>query len=108
MREVSDYMRKELRKMGFNVWTSETPIIPVVIGEMFDCFQFWKDLFEEGVYVNAVVPPAVPKGQSLVRSSYMATHTDDQLNQILEAFRKVGIKNGIIDKNGHSLLDLDE
>ncbi len=107
LREVSDYMRKELRNMGFNVWNSETPIIPVVIGEMFDCFQFWKDLFEEGVYVNAVVPPAVPQGQSLVRSSYMATHTDDQLNQILEAFRKVGINNGIIDKNGHSLLDID-
>lgn len=107
LREVSDYMRKELRKMGFNVWNSETPIIPVVIGEMFDCFQFWKDLFEEGVYVNAVVPPAVPQGQSLVRSSYMATHTDDQLNQILEAFRKVGISNGIIDKNGHSLIEID-
>jgi 8-amino-7-oxononanoate synthase len=105
LQEISNYMRKELRNMGFDVWDSQTPIIPVVIGEMMDCFKFWRDLFDAGVYVNAVVPPAVPKGQSLLRSSYMATHTDDHLDQILEAFRKVGIKNGIIDQNGHSLLE---
>ncbi|MEX2600323.1 MAG: aminotransferase class I/II-fold pyridoxal phosphate-dependent enzyme [Balneolaceae bacterium] len=105
LKEISDFMRRELRELGFNVWSSQTPIIPVVIGDMMDCFQFWKDLFEEGVYVNAVVPPAVPQGQALVRTSYMATHTDEHLNKVLNAFRKVGIKNGIIDKNGHSLLD---
>lgn len=105
LREISDYMRKELRELGFNVWTSETPIIPVVIGDMMSCFTFWKSLFEAGVYVNAVVPPAVPKGQSLVRTSYMASHTDEHLDRILEAFRKVGIEHGIIDRNGHSLLD---
>lgn len=103
--EISDYMRNSLRDMGFNVWSSQTPIIPVVIGEMIDCFQFWKGLFEAGVYVNAVVPPGVPRGQSLVRTSYMATHTDDHLDRILEAFRKVGIEQGIIDQNGHSLLE---
>lgn len=105
LQEISSYMRAELREMGFNVWTSQTPIIPVVIGEMMECFSFWKSLFEAGVYVNAVVPPAVPQGQSLVRTSYMATHTDDHLNRILEAFRKVGIKHGVIDRNGHSLID---
>jgi 8-amino-7-oxononanoate synthase len=103
LQEISNYMRKEFKAMGFNVWNSQTPIIPVVIGEMRDCFRFWKDLFEAGVYVNAVVPPAVSKGQALVRTSYMATHTDEHLNRILEAFRKVGIKRGIIDQNGHSL-----
>lgn len=107
LQEISDYMRKELREMGFNVWTSQTPIIPIVIGEMIECFKFWKDLFEAGVYVNAVVPPAVPKGQSLMRTSYMATHTDDHLNKILEAFRTVGIKRGLIDRNGHSLIDVE-
>lgn len=107
LEEISDYMRKELRNLGFNVWSSQTPIIPVVIGEMYDCFRFWKDLFEAGVYVNAVVPPAVPRGQALVRTSYMATHTDEHLDMILNAFRKVGIKHGIIDKNGRSLLDVE-
>ncbi|WP_440999528.1 aminotransferase class I/II-fold pyridoxal phosphate-dependent enzyme [Fodinibius sp. SL11] len=105
--EISNYMRESLRDMGFNVWSSQTPIIPVVIGEMMDCFKFWKGLFEAGVYVNAVVPPGVPRGQSLVRTSYMATHTDDHLDRILEAFRKVGIEQGIIDQNGHSLLEMD-
>lgn len=105
LEEISDYMRSSLREMGFNVWSSQTPIIPVVIGEMMECFEFWKGLFEAGVYVNAVVPPGVPRGQSLVRTSYMATHTDDHLDRILEAFRKVGIEQGIIDQNGHSLLE---
>ncbi len=105
LKEISEYMRTELQNLGFNIWNSETPIIPVVIGEMKECFRFWKGLFEAGVYVNAVVPPAVPKGQSLMRTSYMATHTDDHLDRILEAFRKVGIERGIIDRNGHSLQD---
>lgn len=103
LEEIATYMRTELRALGFNVWNSQSPIIPVVIGEMMDCFRFWKDLFEAGVYANAVVPPAVPQGQSLLRTSYMATHTDSQLDQILEAFRKVGLKHGIIDQNGHSI-----
>ncbi len=102
LEEIANYMRKELRGLGFNVWSSQSPIIPVVIGEMMDCFKFWKDLFEEGVYANAVVPPAVPQGQSLLRTSYMASHTDEHLDQILEAFRKVGLKHGVIDRNGHS------
>ena len=105
LEEISSYMRRGLKELGFNVWASQTPIIPVLIGEMMNCFQFAKDLFEEGVYVNAVIPPAVPKGQSLVRTSYMATHTNEQLDQILEAFRKVGIKNGIIDSNSNSLIE---
>lgn len=107
LEEISNYMREELRNLGFNVWSSQTPIIPVVIGDMFDCFKFWKALFEEGVYSNAVVPPAVPQGQALLRTSYMATHTDEQLDKILSAFRKVGLKHGIIDKNGRSLLNSD-
>lgn len=107
LEEISSYMRTQLRELGFNVWSSQTPIIPVVVGEMMRCFQFWKDLFEEGVYVNAVVPPAVPRGQSLVRTSYMATHTDEHLDMILDAFRTVGIKHGIIDKNGRSLIETE-
>jgi 8-amino-7-oxononanoate synthase len=105
LEKISNYMREELRNLGFNVWSSQTPIIPVVIGDMFDCFEFWKELFEEGVYSNAVVPPAVPKNQSLLRTSYMATHTDEQLDRILSAFKKVGLRRGIIDTNGRSLIE---
>ena len=98
--EISDYMREGFRNLGFDVWDSESPIIPVVAGDMKTCFTFWRDLLEEGVFVNAVVPPAVPKGQALMRTSYMATHTDDELDQILEAFHRVGQKHGVIGTNG--------
>ena len=98
--QISDYMREGFRTLGFDVWTSETPIIPVVIGDMFTSFRFWKDLLAEGVFVNAVVPPAVPKGQSLMRTSYMATHTDADLDRILDIFRRVGLKHGVITTNG--------
>ncbi len=98
--EISDYMRAGFRDAGFNVWSSQSPIIPVVIGDMMTCFEFWRDLLDEGVFVNAVVPPAVPQGQSLMRTSYMATHTDEELDFILEAFRRVGRKHGVVTSNG--------
>ncbi len=101
--EISDYMRDGFRSAGFNVWTSQTPIIPVVIGDMRTSFQFWKGLIEEGVFVNAVVPPAVPRGQSLMRTSYMATHSDTELDFILEAFEKVGRRLGVIGPNANGL-----
>ena len=98
--EISDYMREGFRELGFDVWTSQSPIIPVVVGDMTTCFTFWRDLVEEGVFVNAVVPPAVPPGQSLMRTSYMATHTNEELDQILTAFERVGTKHGVISRNG--------
>jgi 8-amino-7-oxononanoate synthase len=101
LEEVSNYMREGFRNLGFDVWDSETPIIPVVIGDMEKCFRFWRDLLAEGVFVNAVVPPAVPPGQSLMRTSYMATHTDEELDRILDTFHKVGKKHGIVGTNGH-------
>ncbi len=93
---ISDYMREGFNSLGFNVWTSQSPIIPVVVGDMMTCFAFWKDLLEAGVFVNAVVPPAVPQGQSLMRTSYMATHSDEELDAILEAFERVGKKHHVI------------
>ncbi len=93
---ISDFMREGFRSLGFNVWKSQAPIIPVVVGDMTTCFQFWHDLLDEGVFVNAVVPPGVPQGQSIMRTSYMASHTDDDLQRILEAFEKVGKRLGVI------------
>ena len=98
--EISDFMRDGFRALGFDVWASQTPIIPVVIGEMYRAFAFWKDLLDAGVFANAVIPPAVPKGQSLMRTSYMATHTDAELQTVLDAFEQVGLKHGIIAPGG--------
>ncbi|PSQ68159.1 MAG: 8-amino-7-oxononanoate synthase [Bacteroidetes bacterium QH_2_67_10] len=94
--EISDYMRSGFRELGFDVWTSQSPIIPVVVGDMETCFRFWRDLIAEGVFVNAVVPPAVRPGQCLMRTSYMATHSDEELDHILDAFERVGAKHGVI------------
>jgi len=93
-------MRNGFKAAGFNVLASQTPVIPVVANSMRTCLEMWHDLLEEGVFVNAVVPPAVPQGQSLLRTSYMATHTNEDLDYILEAFYKVGKKHGIVGSNG--------
>lgn len=93
---ITGHMKAAFDSMGFDTAGSQTPVIPVVIGEDLRTMDFWKRLFREGVYVNAIVPPAVPSGCSLLRTSYMATHTDEELNRILDAFAKVGREMGVI------------
>ena len=56
----------------------------------------WKALFDAGVFVNPVIAPAVPEGRQLLRTSYMATHTDEQMSRVLETFEKVGKQVGLI------------
>jgi 7-keto-8-aminopelargonate synthetase-like enzyme len=93
---ISDRMRREFQRLGYDTSTSETPIVPVVIGPLEATFVFWKRLFEEGVFTNPVVAPAVPETSCRIRTSYMATHTEENLEVILEAFRKVGRELAII------------
>ncbi len=94
--QIARRMKRELTAMGFDTGQSETPIIPIIIGnEMLTVFV-WKRLFDEGVFVNPVLPPGVPPNKSLLRTSYMATHTDEQLDRVLEAFYKVGKETGLI------------
>jgi 8-amino-7-oxononanoate synthase len=88
--QIGDYMRQEFQSMGFDTGPSQTPIIPIIIGDQNATFLTWRLLFEEGVYTNPVISPAVPADQSLLRTSYMATHTDEQLSFVLEKFEKVG------------------
>lgn len=94
--ENARFMMKGFRELGFNIGHTQTPIIPVIIGEDEACFRFWKDLFEAGVYCNPVISPAVPEGMALLRTSYMATHTREQLVKVLDIFEKEGRKFGII------------
>jgi len=94
--EISDRMRNEFRTMGFDTGESTTPIIPVVLGALEVTFMFWKRLFEEGVFTNPVVAPAVPASASRIRTSYMATHTEENLDTIASAFKKVGRELGVI------------
>jgi 8-amino-7-oxononanoate synthase len=93
---IGERMREGFRSLGFDVGGSQTPIVPVIIGEDLATFTAWKMLFEAGVYTNAIISPAVAVGQALLRTSYMATHTDEQLDSVLEAFAKVGKALGVI------------
>ena len=84
------------RQLGFNIGNSVTPVVPIIIGDDQLTFAMWKKLFDEGVFVNPVISPATPPGHQLLRTSYMATHTDDQLDHVLEIFEKVGKELGVI------------
>ncbi len=94
--QIGERMRNGYRELGFNIGHSTTPIIPIIIGDDTTVLLFWKALFENGVFVNPVLSPAVPQGMQLLRTSYMATHTDEQLNRVLEIFAKVGRQLGVI------------
>jgi 8-amino-7-oxononanoate synthase len=89
-------MMKAFQQMGFDTGATETPIIPLLMGEMDRAFMMWKTLSDEGVFVNPVVPPATQQGRCLIRTSYMATHTDEMLDRVLEILEKAGKKLGII------------
>jgi 7-keto-8-aminopelargonate synthetase-like enzyme len=93
---IAERMRKGYQELGFNIGSSTTPIIPIIIGDDTTTLMFWKFLFENGVFVNPVLAPAVPVGMQLLRTSYMATHTDAQLDRVLESFCKVGKQLNLI------------
>jgi 8-amino-7-oxononanoate synthase len=94
--ENAAFMIQGYRDLGFDIGQTQTPIIPVHIGQDDLCFMFWKELFEKGVYCNPVISPAVPQGQAILRTSYMATHTREQLQRVLDIFAVAGRKFGII------------
>ena len=89
-------MLKGYKDLGYDTGTSETPIIPILIGNNIKTYQMCRLLFDHGVFVNPVVSPAVPPGRELLRTSYMATHTTEQLDRVLDAFEKVGKQLGVI------------
>jgi 8-amino-7-oxononanoate synthase len=89
-------MRTGFRELGFSVPDGITPVIPVFIGEVDKSFAFCKVLLENGVFATPIIPPAVPEDQALVRTSYMATHTDEQLDRVLQVFEDLGRQFGII------------
>lgn len=92
----TDQMRREFKTLGFDTLSSSTPIIPIVVGEDMDTFVFWKSLFDNGVFANPVVSPAVAPGQAMIRTSYTATQTDEQLDRVLEIMARVGREKGLI------------
>ena len=86
---IGERMRRGYRELGLNIGSSETPIIPILIGDQLKTMKAWRALFDAGVYTNVAVPPAVPPGESILRTSYMATHTDEQMDEVLQIFARV-------------------
>ncbi len=77
-----------LKSMGFDTGGSETPIIPVLIGDMWKTVGFWRLLFDNGIFTHPIVPPAVPPDRCRIRVSMSAEHTDEQVERVIEAFAK--------------------
>ena len=94
--EITRKMQKGFKEMGYDIGVSNTPIIPLHVGEMMTAFKMWKMLADEGIFINPVIPPAVPQNDCLIRTSFMATHTDKQIEFALDKFEEVGKKLEII------------
>ncbi len=94
--KIAEKMRNGFKSMGFDIGNSVTPVIPIIIGDNEKTFLAWKLLFDNGVFVNPVISPAVNEGHQLLRTSYMATHTDAQMDRVLSVFEKVGKEVGLI------------
>jgi 8-amino-7-oxononanoate synthase len=89
-------VRTELKKAGFNVIEGRTAIVPVIVGDDMLALKMGKMLFDEGVFVNVFIPPGVPQGRQMMRTSYMSAHEDEHLDYIIDTFKKVGKNLGII------------
>jgi 8-amino-7-oxononanoate synthase len=93
--DIGQKMRELYTEIGFDIGSSITPIIPILIGDDMRTAVAWKYLFDNGVYVNCVVEPAVPPGRQLLRTSYMASHTDEQLDQVGEILDDLATMMGL-------------
>ncbi len=94
--ENTRFFREGLKSLGLDTGNSETPVVPIVVGEDAVALQMVQRLHEEGVFVNCVISPATPPGRALIRTSLMATHTREQLARALEAIERVGREVGLI------------
>ena len=92
----ANYMRKGLKEKGFNVIEGRTAIVPVIVGNDDIALKMWRILYDSGVFVNVFVPPGVPEGRQMMRTSYMATHKKEHLDEIIHVFEKAGKTLGLI------------
>jgi len=96
LQEIAKKMITEFKDKGFNIGPTETPIIPLITGTLEKTIALWTALFNRGFYTNPVIPPGVAPNRCLIRTSYMATHKDDELEAFLNAASEEAGKLGII------------
>jgi len=89
-------MQEGLKGLGYDIGDSETPIIPILVGDLNLLGLQWRALFDAGVFINPVIPPAVPHHSCRLRISMMATHTDDDIAKVLDLFRKIGRRFNVL------------
>ncbi len=94
-RNVS-HMQRALDDLGYDVEQSRSAIIPIRIGRDIETFQFWRRLHDEGIFTNPVIPPAVPPDEGMIRTSYMATHTFEELDKVVDVFARLGRAAGLL------------
>jgi len=89
-------MKTAFDELGFDTDSSDSAVIPIRVGTDTETFTFWRMLFDRGVFTNPVTSPAVPPGEGLIRTSYMSTHTDEDLDHVLSVFDELGREFGLI------------
>ncbi len=92
----AEYMRKGLKEKGFNILEGRTGIVPVIVGNDEIAFKMWRLLYDGGVFVNVFISPGVPEGRQMMRTSYMATHKKEHLDEIIRIFEETGKQVGLI------------
>jgi glycine C-acetyltransferase len=95
-------MHEGFTRIGFKIGSTQTPIIPILIGSEAKAFQFTQRLYEEGVFATPAIYPAVRYGEAIVRTSYMATHTGGDLDHVLEIFEKLARELGTFEDPAYS------
>ncbi len=92
----ADRVRVGLKNAGFNVLPGRTGIVPVIVGNDEIALKMWRMLYDAGVFVNVFVPPGVPEGRQMMRTSFMATHKNEHLDFIIDTFTSIGKQLGLI------------
>lgn len=95
VRKNAAFLKKGLSEIGYQTGQAQAAVVPVVIGESMMTWMVWKELLDAGVYTNPVLYPAVAKGKEMLRTSTLATHTEEHLSRALDVFRKVAKNYGI-------------
>jgi len=94
--DITRRATRALREMGYDTGPSQTPIVPVLVGSVERTFEAWKALTAEGLFVNVVLPPAVPSGGCLIRMTFTAALSDAQVDRVLDTLKRVGRRLGLI------------
>jgi 8-amino-7-oxononanoate synthase len=103
LNEIVNRARGAFNEMGFDTMGSETPIVPILMGSDEDTFGFWKMLDERGIFANPVVAPGTPVGKGLIRTSYMATHKDEEIQRVIDVFEELARITGRLPSGYHAV-----